>query len=241
MFKIKYFVIILFITSKLLAQNKITDIELQKIKYDSSFVAFFGKSFFNKNIIYNQQQYFWKVDTLDVNSDDYNTSKSFYINKKNILLFKKKRKNNYISFLDFYTYNFLYNGYPFHQEIYRFDSVNNDKQFKFGNEQVLHYYEKIKKGEYLTPKRIHKIVKLKKIKNVCSQSITDYSLYNKNKTVWEIKDCSNTNKIKVIELDPINGKEITNYTRNYFPWEKAAYWNQIKGITKQIFIPSNQY
>ncbi|MEG0577540.1 MAG: hypothetical protein RR500_06735 [Bacilli bacterium] len=216
--------------------------EKYKLKYDSTFIKTFGKQFFEKNILYNKEQSFINVDTLDGNSENYVTTKDFYVNDRNIEFLSKFSGKNYnTTYMYFYTYNFLYKGYSFHQEIYRFDSVNNDKQFKFGNEQVLHYYEKIKKGEYLTPKRIHKIVKLRKIKNVCSQSITDYSLYNKNRTVWEIKDCSNTNKIKVIELDPINGKEIKNYTRNYFPWEKATYWNQITGITKQIFIPSNQY
>ncbi len=78
------------------------------------------------------------------------------------------------------------------------------------------------------------------LKNICSQSLAN-SNYYKNKTVWEIKDCSNNNEIKVLELDSKSGKELRLYKRNYYPWEKATYWNEIPGEKKQIFIPTKKY
>ncbi|MCA6066188.1 hypothetical protein JI747_003290 [Chryseobacterium sp. RG1] len=241
MFKTRYVLLLLFVSTRIFAQNNINTYEKYKIKYDSAFSKYFGKSFFKKNIKYSSEKYFLSVDTLDISNDDNSNTKNFFINKKNIFLLSKFYNNDqYFSFFDFYTYKFLYNGYSFYQKVYRSDFINNEKQFDFENEQVLDHYEKIKSKEYISPKKVFKIAKLKMFKNICSQSLVSNNYY-KNKIFWEIKDCSNSSTINILELDSKDGKELRLYQRDYYPWEKANYWNKVQGKNKQIFIPSKQY
>jgi len=239
MLKIKYAILLFFVGIQIFSQNNIDISESYKLKYDSAFSKSFGKSFFKKNIKYSTNKYFLKIDTLDIDNEDNSNTENFFINKKNISVLSKfyNDKDRYFSSYGFYTYNFLYNGYSFYQSIYRFDFINNKEQFNFENQQILEYYKKIQNKEYINPKKVSKIVKSKMLKNICSQSLVN----NNTNTIWEIKDCSDNSTIKILELDSKSGKELRLYQRDYYPWEKAAYWNEISGEKKQIFIPSKQY
>ncbi|MEG0577539.1 MAG: hypothetical protein RR500_06730 [Bacilli bacterium] len=162
---------------------------------------------------------------MDYNNEDYNTSFAIYINKNNKQTLEKLSSKNYFDYTDYYAYNFLFKGNVFYHRIYICELVNNKKLSNLINKEILDYYNKIKNKEYISPQKAVRIAKANGLKNICYQSLTSASFYNRNQNVWQIQDCSSEKKAKVIELNPRSGKVLNMYDKNYEKVEKAAYWS----------------
>lgn len=223
--KLKYYIILIFLGINLFSQSKINIKEQCKLQYDSEFKNVFGDIFFKKNIKFNKEKHFLSIDTVDINSDEYDTFITFFVNKNNTRLLKKLSNGKYFDYTDYYNYNFLYKGKTFYERTYRCEFTHRKEVNDFSNKEILEYYNKIKNKEYLSPKRALKIAKANGLKNICYQSLTSASFHNKNQDVWQIEDCSNEITGKVIELDPRSGKVLSRFERDYGDSGKAAYWN----------------
>ncbi|MCY0979405.1 hypothetical protein PGH12_04735 [Chryseobacterium wangxinyae] len=224
----KYYIILIFLNVNLFSQVNITIKEQCKSEYDSIFKEFFGEKFFKKSIKYNKDESYINLFlTNDIENDD--DFKMIFLNVNNQLDIQKYR-NDYPNFdyLEHYNYNFLYKGKVFYKRIFLCELVNDKEVLYLINKEILEYYNKIKNKEYLSPKKALKIAKANGMENICYQSLTSASLLNKNQDVWQIKDCSNKEKAKVVELDPKSGEVLTIYERYYEKADKAAYWNLLK-------------
>ncbi|MCY0978665.1 hypothetical protein PGH12_04625 [Chryseobacterium wangxinyae] len=227
--KIKYYILLVFFGINLFSQNKIDLKEQCKLQYDSIFKDYFGEKFFKKNIRFDEEQYFLRVlDTVDVKSEDDDMFISFLVNKNNTEFLKKIYKAQYFDYLDYYNYSFLYKGKPFSQMTYTCETVNKKEYSDYEYRFIMNYYNKIKNKEYISPRKALKIAKANGLKNICYQSLTNASFYNKNQDVWQIQDCSNEKRSKVIEVNPKSGEVLTLFERGYKEGEKAAYWNLLK-------------
>lgn len=223
--RITYFIILLFMFNFSFSQDKVNLIEQCKSKYDSIFKNYYGDSFFNENIKFNEKQYHLRVDTVNTNIDDFTTPTSLYVNKNNTSLLEKVSHGNFFDYYEYYIYSFLYKGVVFHERTYTCEFANRKDVNDFSNKEILEYYNKIKRKEYIYPKKALKIAKANGLKNICYQSLTSASFHNKNQDVWQIQDCSNKITTKVIEIDPKSGKVLSVFERDYEKGEKAAYWH----------------
>lgn len=200
--KIKYCILFLFLSIIILGQTHEDLIykEKYKLKFDSIFIKSFGQEFFKKSVKYNQKQSFISVDTLDINSEDYLTTNNFFVNEENIKLLSKFNNKNYnITYMYYYTFQFLFKRFSFYQDIYRYDFSNNTEQLNFENKKILNYYDKLKNNVYLNPKKILKLAKSIGLKNICYQSLTEYSYYHKGEIIWVVKSCDDNKKITILD------------------------------------------
>jgi trans-2-enoyl-CoA reductase len=85
----KYLIFSLFLCVNVFSQNTGEIKEQCKSKYDSMFRDFFGDKFSKKNIRFDKDKYLLRVDTIDIDSDDFTTSKTIYLNMNNIELLEK--------------------------------------------------------------------------------------------------------------------------------------------------------
>ncbi|MEG0577538.1 MAG: hypothetical protein RR500_06725 [Bacilli bacterium] len=189
--------LLIFVGVNLFSQNKINIEQQCKSQHDSVFKDFFGDKFFTKNIMFDKEKYSLRVDTIDIDSDDFNTSKTIYLNMNNIELLDKLYHNKYFNYYEYYKYSFLYRGKPFQQVTYTCEFINKKEQLDYENKEILDYYNKIKNKEYISPKKAVRIAKSNGLKNICYQSLTSASFYNRNQDVWQIQDCSSEKKAKV--------------------------------------------
>ncbi|MEG0577541.1 MAG: hypothetical protein RR500_06740 [Bacilli bacterium] len=229
----KYYMLLIFVGVNFFSQNKINIEQQCKSQHDSVFKDFFGDKFFTNNIRFDKDEYFLAADTTDINSDDFNTSKIIYLNMNNVKLLEKLYHNKNFNYNEYYNYSFLYKGEPFQQITYTCEFINKKEKLDYGNKKIIDYYNKIKNKEYLSPQKAVRIAKANGLKNICYQSLTFASFYNRNQDVWQIQDCSSEKKTKVIELNPKTGKVLNIYERNYGKGEKAAYWNLFKSKDKE--------
>ncbi|MCY0979407.1 hypothetical protein OUO26_18880 [Chryseobacterium sp. CY350] len=93
----------------------------------------------------------------------------------------------------------------------------------------------------MNPKKILKLAKSNGLKNICYQSLTEYSYYHKGEIIWVVKSCDDNKKITILEADPKTGKLLSLYKRDYYNTEKAAFWNKIPGSKARAFISTKEY
>ncbi|OCK52018.1 hypothetical protein BA768_13895 [Chryseobacterium sp. CBo1] len=229
----KIYILFIFLGTNFSSQNKINIEQQCKSLHDSVFKDFFGDKFYKKNIKYNKKESYIDLHlTNNIENDD--NYKIIFLNLNNendIKMYRKEYPKFYSS--DFYVYNFFYRDMVFYHKVFTCELVKNKDLIDLINKQIINYYNKINTKKYLSPKKALKIAKINGLKNICYQSLTSASSYNIDQDIWQIQDCSNEKKAKVIELNPKTGKILNIYERNYGKGEKAAYWNFFKSNDKK--------